>query len=567
MWLRRLLGAAFELADLSADTPAAVDWDDLPERCALQLHWPPDSELLERLDAASFRTVALARHPLDVLISILQFAQHEPRTARWLNGEGGTELALLDAEPCSAAFLDYATGPRAAALLDVSVAWWREPRLDARVHYEGLVADPPLVLTGVAAALGGAAPGEISRSTDCVTFRALQAETQNGHFWRGRPGLWRSLLTTELVDAIAAAQPDAFAVLGYDADADPELSVELAEANWRELTGDRRTVRRLDARASAEDVVAHLSAVQSPAEFVDHAYRLVLRREPDPGGRSRTIERLAAGLVSPATVIRELSASAEGRRVRAYDDGVAFAAWARSAGERPRALSAPAGVDESAIALPWALSRYRGEAEVLDVGHAFARPAQLAAMIALGSRRLIGLDLVETHVDGYENVVGDARTLPFPSRSFDVAFCLGTLHHVGRDNRAFGLEPEADPDGELRALAELRRVLRRDGRAFVTVPCGAEQDLAMFVQHTPERWLQLFAEAGFVVFEEERYALDVDGWGSAEAVDDVRYAERGATASALLCVELQLGRRRESVRRYMRARGIEPPRASRPTGT
>jgi ubiquinone/menaquinone biosynthesis C-methylase UbiE len=49
-------------------------------------------------------------------------------------------------------------------------------------------------------------------------------------------------------------------------------------------------------------------------------------------------------------------------------------------------------------------------------------------------------------------VRGDAHSLPFPDNSFDVVYCRYVLEHV------------ADP---VRALKEMRRVLRTGGRAYV----------------------------------------------------------------------------------------------------
>ena len=88
----------------------------------------------------------LARHPLDVLVSILHFASHEPQTARWLDGEGGDESSILGAEPASAAFLASATGPRARALLAVTPEWW--PHGGVAVRYEDAVGSPEAALEG-----------------------------------------------------------------------------------------------------------------------------------------------------------------------------------------------------------------------------------------------------------------------------------------------------------------------------------------------------------------------------------------------------------------------------------
>jgi SAM-dependent methyltransferase len=554
MWLRRLLGAIYDLEDMSADTPGAVPWSELPNACALQLHWPPTDSLIEELDRAGFSVVVLARHPLDVLISVLHFSQNEPRTARWLNGDGGTELSLLGAEPCSDAFRAYATGPRAAALLSVSAEWWRSPRLDVPVRFEELVAGPQKVLERATEKLGGATPNRVAEAAERATFDSLRSETGNGHFWRGRPGHWRSLMTAEDVAAVARAHPAAFGELGYQAEADPSLTDALARANWRAFMGNGGRTMRLEPRTTARDVHAHLQPTESPAEFVAHAYRLVLRREPDRQGVAQAIDRLARGLVSPSTLVHELASSREGRRVRALDDAIAFARWARSANERPRELKAPAEADEGAIAIPWALSRYRGEPDVLDIGHAFAEPAHVAALVDLGAARLVAADVAVADLPGLENVSADVRSLPFASSSIDVAFCLGTLHHVGRDNRAYGVEADFDTGSERQALRELRRVLRSSGRAFVTVPCGEEQDLGMFVQHTPAAWMRLFASADFFILEFELYELDADGWHSTvELSDALRYGERGGSASALLCAELRPGRVRQSLRRSLGA--------------
>jgi hypothetical protein len=60
------------------------------------------------------------------------------------------------------------------------------------------------------------------------------------------------------------------------------------------------------------------------------------------------------------------------------------------------------------------------------------------------------------------------------------------------------------------------------------------------VQDEPEGWRARFRDAGFLVFEDELYELTSGGWRSAPAfvAAGVRYGERGAGASAVLCAEL-----------------------------
>ena len=132
--------------------------------------------------------------------------------------------------------------------------------------------------------------------------------------------------------------------------------------------------------------------------------------------------------------------------------------------------------------------------------------------------------------------------------SLDVVLCVSTLEHVGADNEVYGV---GRSEGGIReALAEIRRVLARDGYALVTVPCGAEEDRGWFVQHERAGWNGLFAAADLYVFDQELYVLSPDGWRTGED-DRADYGERGPAASAVLCSELHPGRRRHEARRWV----------------
>jgi SAM-dependent methyltransferase len=276
----------------------------------------------------------------------------------------------------------------------------------------------------------------------------------------------------------------------------------------------------------------------SDAEYVDAAYRLVLRRDPEPEARERALRKLAEGTLSRATLVHELVCAEEHERVRLLDDGIAFGLAARARGERPRLLTGPPGTDERVVEIPWVLARLRS-GRVLEVGHAFAEPAYLAALLRAAPRELVGVDLAERHVDGLDTVVADVRALPFPDASFDQVLLVSTLEHIGADKTVYEIE-ETATGGPLEALKELRRVLRRDGSLLVTVPAGEPGDYGWFRQEDRRGWTRLFARAGFFVEEEELYELAAAGWRANPAFDSegVRYGERGPAASGVLCAEL-----------------------------
>ena len=303
-----------------------------------------------------------------------------------------------------------------------------------------------------------------------------------------------------------------------------------------------------DARLEAE------LAVQGGTDeaFVEGAFRLLLRRDPEGEALERALAKLAEGTLSRATLIRELATSEEFERVQELDDAVALGLGARERGERIRWLQAPEDTDERVVEVPWVLSRLLPAGRVLEIGYAFAETAYLGALLRAGVE-VVGADLATREVAGLETVEADVRALPFPDRSFDQVLLVSTLEHVGADNAVYGLErePEAAPDAgaRLHALRELRRVLRGNGSLLVTVPLGEAGDYGWFRQEDVRGWNRLYARAGFFVSEQEAYELTDDGWRAAPDFDaeGVLYGTKGPAASAVLCAELRPGRLRRLV--------------------
>jgi len=295
-----------------------------------------------------------------------------------------------------------------------------------------------------------------------------------------------------------------------------------------------------------QKLAAELTAHEvSDEEFVEAAFRHILRRPPDSEARDRAVSKLAAGTLSRATLIHELTSSDDFKRVCELDDAVALGLGARERRERIRWLQAPAGTDERVVEIPWVLSRLRTSGRVLEVGYAFAETAYLGGLLRAGVE-LVGADLATRDVEGIQTVEADVRNLPFPERSFDQVLLVSTLEHVGADNTVYGLGAESDPTARLEALQELGRVLRRDGSLLVTVPLGEPGDHGWFRQDDASGWTLLFARADLFVEEVETYELQPQGWRAVTAFrpEGVRYGERGPAASAVLCADLSPGRLR-----------------------
>lgn len=260
-WVRLLLAATYRVPELAVHELSAADWDALPAECVLQIHWQRTPEFAARLAAGGFRVVTVARHPLDTLVSILPFALMDGDTHNWLLGEGGDETGIFAATPRTRAFVNYATGPRATALLGVTGGWWGRPGV-VGVRYEDLVADPVGELGTLCAGIAPPREPDLAAVVAGHTLSKLRPRAGNGHFWQGRPGQWRELLPAAEATEIAAANPAAFSRYGYACDPDPALDAAAADANWVRLAGPALRAGMERSYASEAKADAHYQAAE-----------------------------------------------------------------------------------------------------------------------------------------------------------------------------------------------------------------------------------------------------------------------------------------------------------------
>ncbi len=247
-----MLQDALELVPRPTHHPDDCPWHDLPERFLLSIHWRRTPEFESRLASHGFRILGIHRHPLDTLISILHVSLHDVQSHRWLNGEAGNEDGIVGAMPRSQAFLDYAVGARAAALLDVNLEWHDHPQR-YNIRYEDMVAHTEDTLARLFDWLGVTPRQPTSVVVANHTLIAnRESHHGHGHFWKGQPGLWRSLLCAPEAELIARAQARSFQRFGYSCDPDPALTPARADRNWVDL------IREEQKRVREEGVAARL---------------------------------------------------------------------------------------------------------------------------------------------------------------------------------------------------------------------------------------------------------------------------------------------------------------------
>jgi hypothetical protein len=232
LWIRRVIAHALDLTQFCGHKPDEIDWDLLPERCLVAMHWHYSDEFAAFLRARGFRIIVTTRHPLDVLVSILRFAALEPATARWLDGECGDEGQLAHAEPASTEFAQYCLGDRADALLRVSWEW--RDHADVVVRYEDFLRAPADVTAGILRDLDVQPVAPIEDAVRANAMDVMRPLAMR-HIWRGRSGDWKRIVTMPIANGIGARHRPYFKDFGYACDPDPFLDADTARRNWEQM--------------------------------------------------------------------------------------------------------------------------------------------------------------------------------------------------------------------------------------------------------------------------------------------------------------------------------------------
>lgn len=121
----------------------------------------------------------------------------------------------------------------------------------------------------------------------------------------------------------------------------------------------------------------------------------------------------------------------------------------------------------------WTLAHLRRDrGRVLDFG---SGNGMMALGAAFAGHDVVAVDLEPEqypfHPDRIEYVQGDLNELELEPQSFDQVINCSTVEHVGLAGR-YG-SPD-DPDGDLRAMAKMARLLKPDGDMVLTIPVGRD---------------------------------------------------------------------------------------------
>lgn len=154
------------------------------------------------------------------------------------------------------------------------------------------------------------------------------------------------------------------------------------------------------------------------------------------------------------------------------------------------------GLNERAVELMFARLLYAPGKQVLDIGHANAKPSHLKFLAELPApRELTGIDIAEPVYDTRpyykKSIRADITQNPFENDTFDVIWCISTLEHFGMDISMYTDSFIQDTGLAGKALSEIVRMLKPGGKLLLTVPYGRYEDLKWLINYDAAHWNRL----------------------------------------------------------------------------
>ncbi len=175
--------------------------------------------------------------------------------------------------------------------------------------------------------------------------------------------------------------------------------------------------------------------------------------------------------------------------------------------------------------------------KVLDVGCTARLNFLPAALTSIGWE-VYGVDIrqFKFRFPNFHFVLGDVTRTGFPDCFFDAVYAVSTLEHIGLSGR-YGISTH-DPEGDVKALREMRRILRAGGRLLVTLPYGKEKRQTTLNRvYSRDSLEDLFSK--WEIKDKVFYAQDKEGFWVPVVEEKVWGTEKNKEAIALLELAVQ----------------------------
>ena len=173
--------------------------------------------------------------------------------------------------------------------------------------------------------------------------------------------------------------------------------------------------------------------------------------------------------------------------------------------------SESSSLDSRVVEYSFVISKLAGRTgKVLDVGCTDGGNMAAVMLASLGWE-VHGIDNREFRFEhpNFRFSQGDIRNAPFPDDFFDYVYAVSTLEHIGLKGR-YGVTEE-DPEGDMKAVGEIGRILRPGGHFLLTIPYGKGQSVKPLLRvYAKSRLRRLFHH--WKIEEEIYYTFERGYW-------------------------------------------------------
>ena len=202
----------------------------LPPDCILNIHALNNAPEREFFEKRSCILVALTRHPLDIFVSVLQFARHEPAVHKWLNGSCRIPYEVQNLCPDDVEYVRWMSEDGASNLLSPSHSWWTYEKTLVRLRYEELVRSPQETFNNLFERIGAKPKSSLQQALDNYPVSYF-AQFKN-HGWLGKSCTYVKFITKANCELVYTAKQMYFMTGGYEIQGDEALTHEVARERY-----------------------------------------------------------------------------------------------------------------------------------------------------------------------------------------------------------------------------------------------------------------------------------------------------------------------------------------------